>query len=72
MEIIWIIAISVFLISIFLFWKFTKGHFKKEYGKKIWNHWGSRIFYWQGVIFVGTGVTFFIMFLLKWTNLLTF
>ncbi len=72
MENIWIIAISVFVLSIFLFWKLTKGHFKKEYGKKIWKHWGARTFYWQGAIFVGTGVTFLTMFLLKYANVLTF
>ncbi|RNL75236.1 hypothetical protein ED312_21740 [Sinomicrobium pectinilyticum] len=56
----------------FLFWRFTHGHFKKEYGKKMWKRWDTRLFYWQGTIYTGTGITFLIMFFLKWANVLTF
>jgi len=69
---IWIIAISLFLIITFLFWNFTKGHFKNEYGKKMWKKWGARTFYWQGALFVGFGGTFLILLLLKWANVLAF
>ncbi|MBO2545752.1 hypothetical protein J0871_15120 [Salegentibacter sp. BDJ18] len=69
---IWVIAISLFLIITFLFWNFTKGHFKNEYGKKMWKKWGTRTFYWQGALFVGFGGTFLILFLLKWANVLAF
>lgn len=46
----------------------TSGHFKKKYGKKLWNQWGTRLFYWQGAIFTSTGGTILVMFLLKWAN----
>ncbi len=72
MEKIWVIAISLFLIITFLFWRSTSGHFRKEYGKKMWKQWETRTFYWHGVISFGGGVTVLIMFLLKWTNVLTF
>ncbi|WP_093407714.1 hypothetical protein [Salegentibacter flavus] len=72
MEKIWVITISLFLIITFLFWIMTSGHFRKEYGKKMWKKWGTRTFYWQGAIFVGIGGTFLIMYLLKWANVLTF
>ncbi len=72
MEKIWIIAIVLFLLTCFLFWYFTKGYFKKEYGEKMWKNWGSRLFYWQGVIYTSTGITIVIMFILKWTKVLTF
>lgn len=72
MEKIWGIAIIIFLVITFLFWRSTKEHFQKEYGKKVWKQWGSRLFYWQGVIFVSTGGTLLIMFLLKWGNVLNF
>ncbi len=72
MEKIWVIAISLFLIITFLFWRLTSGHFKKEYGKKMWKQWATRLFYWQGAIFTSTGITILIMFLLKWANILTF
>ena len=74
MDKIWIIliAISLFLISIFVFWLITAGHRKKEYGKKVWKLWGARTFYWEGAIYVSTGVTILILFILKWANILTF
>jgi hypothetical protein len=68
----WVIAISLFLIITFLFWRLTSGHFKKEYGKRLWEKWGTRLFYWQGAIYTSTGITILIMFLLKWANVLTF
>ena len=69
---IWLIAISLFLITGFLFWRLTSGHFKKEYGEKTWKKWGTRLFYWQGVIYTSTGITILIMFVLKWADVLTF
>lgn len=72
MEKIWIIAIAFFLIITYVFWRLTSGHFKKEYGKRMWNQWGTRLFYWQGAVFTSTIITILGMFLLKWTNLLTF
>ena len=73
MGIIWLIAISVFLIITFLYWKVTNGYFKKEvFGKKNFKQWGPRTFYWQGSILVSGGLTILIMYLLKWGNVLTF
>ena len=47
MEKIWIllIAILIFLVFIFLFWKLTSGGAKKEYGTKMWKHWPTRLAY---------------------------
>jgi len=69
---IWILALSLFLIITFLFWRMTNAHFRKNYGKKTWKQWGTRTFYWQGAIFVGIGGTFLMMYLLKWAHVLTF
>lgn len=66
-----ITAIWVFLISIFLYWKIMRYYSKKEMGAKMYKQWTSRLYFWQGVIFTGTGVTFLILFLLKWTDVLT-
>ncbi len=62
MEKIWVIAVSLFVIITFLFWRLTNGYFKKE----------SRLVYWQVVIYAATGITILIMFLLKWTNVMAF
>lgn len=72
MEKNWVLAIALFLIITFLFWRITNGHFKKEYGNKMWKLWGTRTFYWQGAILLSSGLTILIIFLLKWTNVLTF
>lgn len=67
-----IIAVSVFLISFFIYWKTMSHYSKKELGEKMYRKWNSRLYFWQGAIFTSTGVTFLIMFILKWTNVLTF
>jgi hypothetical protein len=73
MEKNWIIVISLFIIITFLYWKISNGYFKKEvYGKKVFEQWGTRFFYWQGVLFVSGGITVLMIFLLKWINVLTF
>ncbi|SRX75558.1 hypothetical protein [Aequorivita antarctica] len=65
-------ALSVFLISIFLYWKIMRYNSKKEMGAEMYKQWTSRLYFWQGAIFTGTGVTFLILFLLKWAAVLTF
>ena len=74
MEKKWIllIAILIFLIFTFLFWKLTSGYAKKEYGTKIWKHCPTRLSYWEASILYSIGFTTLTMFLLKWGNLLTF
>lgn len=66
-----IIAISIFIISSFLSWKILSNFSKKQLGKRMFKQWNSKLYLWQGVIFCGTGLTVLIIFLLKWTELLT-
>ena len=74
MEKIWIItiALAIFLIINFLFYKSLNGYVKKEFGKKLWKIWGNKVYFWQSSIFVSTAGTVLIMYLLKWSNALTF
>ncbi|MCE2612131.1 hypothetical protein LVD13_04040 [Flavobacteriaceae bacterium D16] len=74
MEKIWtlLIATLIFLVFVFLFWKLTSGDAKKEYGKKMWKHWPTRLSYWQGAIFYSFVFTIIVMILLKWWDVLTF
>jgi len=67
-----ITAISIFLISIFLYWRYLRYYSKKQVGERMYKQWNSKLYFWQGAIFIGTGATFLIMFILKWTGLLTF
>ena len=74
MEKIWIItiAVAIFLIINFLFYKTPNVYYKNEFGKKMWKQGGARVYFWQASIFVSTAGTALIMYLLKWSNVLTF
>lgn len=67
-----LIAISVFLISTLICWKILSSYNKNQLGKKVSKQWTSKLYLWQGVIFSSTGITFFILFMLKWTDVLAF
>lgn len=74
MEKIWIIslAIAIFLIINFIHYKSLSGYVRKEFGKKWLKVWGNKVYFWQSSIFVSTGGTFLIMYILKWSNVLSF
>ena len=71
---IWIIliVISLFLIITFIYWKLTNAYAEKEYGKKMFKQWGTRTFYWTSALMVSGAITVFMIYLLKWGNVLTF
>ncbi len=58
-----IIAVSVFLVSFFIYWKVMHYYSKKELGEKMYKQWNSRLYFWQGGIFTSTGATFLVMFI---------
>lgn len=74
MEKTWLItmAAAIFLIINFLFYKTLNTVYKKEFGKKMWKLGGARVYFWQASIFVSSGGTVLIMYLLKWSNVVTF
>ncbi len=69
---IFLIAVMIFLVFIFLFWALTSGYSKKKYGIKMWKHWPNRLSYWQAAVFYALGFTAITMFILKWAHVLTF
>lgn len=66
------LAIIIFAVTTFLFWKALNVYYKNEFGKKTWKLGGGRVYFWQSALFVGTGTTFLIMYLLKWADVLSF
>jgi heme/copper-type cytochrome/quinol oxidase subunit 2 len=70
--IIIIIAVLIFLLYTFLFWKFTSGDVKREYGVKMWKNWTVKLYYWQAAVFYSLGFTAITLFLFKWGNVLNF
>lgn len=59
------VVIALFLIFIFIYWKSTKNYFKKLYGKKMFEQWGTRAFYWQSAMLICGGLTILTVFILK-------
>lgn len=74
MEKTWIIilAAAIFLIINLLYYKSFKGYVGKAFGTKWLKIWGNKVYFWQSSIFFSTGGTILIMYILKWSNVLTF
>lgn len=72
MEKFWLIGIALFVLNTFLVWRVTRERFKKEYGKAMWKNWTAQTYHWQGAIYISTGITFVMILVLKWANLLSF
>ena len=67
-----IIGIALFILVTFLFWKLSVDAYKKEYSEKARKVGGASVYYWQAVVIFSGGITFGIMALLKWANILVF
>ncbi len=67
-----LIAIATFLIINLIYYKSMNAYVGKAFGKKWLKIWGNRVYFWQSSIFVSTGGTFLIMYLLKRSNILNF
>lgn len=67
-----LIGIAIFVIFTFLYWILTSGYVEKVHGKKMWKQWGTRMYYWQGALFVGGGLTVVTLYFLKSSAILTF
>ncbi|SEA53536.1 hypothetical protein SAMN04487990_11723 [Bizionia paragorgiae] len=67
-----LIALLLFLTFTFLFWRLTSGYAKKESGTKMWKHGATRLSYWQAAILYCIGATILTMYILKWTQVLSF
>ncbi len=73
METTWIIITALFLLIIFLYWKISKEYFKNEvFSEGTWKNWVTRLYYWQGAIFISGAVTATLIFLFKRADILNF
>ncbi len=74
MEKKWIllIVVLIFVLYTFLILRLGGAYYKKEYGTKMWKQWPTRLYNWQAAIFYSLILTTITLFLLKWTNILTF
>lgn len=60
-----LLAIAFFITFMFLYWKFTKRYVKNIHGKKMFNQWGTKMFYWTGNIMISGLLTVSTLLLLK-------
>ena len=65
-----IIATSIFLITTFLGWKILGD--SKKLNSNMYTRLKSKWIFWQSVVYSSAGATFVIMYILKWTDILTF
>ena len=68
----WIITILLIAVFAVLITKVSWNNYKKQNRKNTWKIWGLRMAYWEGIVWVSSGLIIVTLFLLKWTNLLTF
>lgn len=71
METNYIMARTTFALAALIVCRMTIKSFRKEIGKKQRKLWGQHVFYWQDVVFFSTGITFLVLVVLKWANVLT-
>ena len=69
---IWVIGITLFIVMTFLVWKFFNGFYKKEHSKKMRKTWGAKMYYWHFILMISGLITTFVIFLLKYGNVLAF
>ena len=72
MNVFWIISIPVFLIVTAIIAKSTLKKFREESDDREWRLWAGRSSYWQLVSLCSFGITLFLMFILKWTDIIVF
>jgi hypothetical protein len=70
MNTFWIISIPLFLIVTAVIVKFTLKKFREESDDREWRLWAGRSTYWQLVSLCSFGITLFLMFILKWTDVI--
>ena len=67
-----ITAVVIFVLMNLLYYLSMNGYVGKAFGKKWLKLWGNKLYFWQSSILVSTGGTILVMYLLKWTQVLTF
>lgn len=66
------IAILLLAFTAVFYHRILSGYVLEEYGQKWLTLWGNKLYFWQSIIFMSMASTVLIMFLLKWTELLSF
>jgi len=65
MKPILIIFMLVFLITLYILYRYSYNYFRKETSDKMWKLWGIQTLYWEGVVILSFGITTVVVLLLK-------
>ncbi|TNE55936.1 MAG: hypothetical protein EP338_01765 [Bacteroidetes bacterium] len=68
----WLILAVLMIVFTFVLYLLSINYFRKENSEQMWKHFGMRTRYWQGLVMVSFGMSFFALLILKWTNLVHF
>jgi len=66
------LAVGLFIVFNIRFYKVLHAYAKNETGRRLWKVGGARIYFWQASIYTSTAGTILIMYILKWTSVLSF
>ena len=65
MKPIFLTVILIFLINMYIVYKYSYNYYRKNTKEKMWKLWGMKTMYWEGVVIVSGGLTVIVSILLK-------
>jgi len=65
MKPIFLTVILIFLINMYIVYKYSYNYYRKNTMEKMWKLWGMKTMYWEGVVIVSSGLTVIVSILLK-------
>ena len=65
MKPIFLTAILIFLINLYIVYKYSYNYYRKNTNEKMWKLWGMKTMYWEGVVIVSSGLTAIVLILIK-------
>ncbi len=65
MKPIFLTVILIFLINMYIVYKYSYNYYRKNTKEKMWKLWGMKTVYWEGVVIVSSGLTVIVSILLK-------
>ena len=65
MKPIFLTSILIFLINLYIVYKYSYNYYRKNTKEKMWKLWGMKTVYWEGVVIVSSGLTAIVLLLIK-------
>jgi len=65
MKPIFLAAILIFLINLYVVYKYSYNYYRKKTNEKMWKLWGMKTVYWEGVVIVSSGLTVIVLLIIK-------